>query len=350
MMVFALSVLACVTLVLLEGKLRPHYLRTGDTWAVQASHTGDPLRIGGLAVILAHLTGVVLEVRFLESATGLLVIVSAMPVFFAGVLEDWGKRVSPRDRLLAGFIAAILAVALLGVWVPRGDMAGVDWLMGFPFFAICLTVTFSAGLCHALNLVDGMNGLASIVSMSSSLGIASVALLASQTEIMVLGVSLAAAVAGFFLVNWPRARLFLGDAGAYTIGHILAWLAVLLLWRADAVAAPAMLLLLFWPLADALHTIIRRFAKRAAVSRPDKMHLHQKVRRTLDIVWFGRAQRSASNPMTTLVLLPFIVAPVVTGIALWNNAFGAWIALGAYLLAFSAAHPLLIWGCRRYRK
>ena len=350
MIVLALSFFVCVTFVLLEDKVRLHYLRTGDPSAVQASHSGDPLRIGGIAVLLAYVTGVTFAARGFEAETGLLVAASALPVFVAGLLEDWGQRVSPRDRLLAGFMSAILAVALLGVWAPRADIVGIDWLMGFPLFAICLTVTFSAGLCHALNLVDGMNGLASFVAMSSSLGIAFVALLSSQSEIMILAISLAAAVAGFFLLNWPRARLFMGDAGAYTIGHILAWMSLVLAWRTDEVAVPSLLLILFWPLADTTHTIVRRFSKRVAVSRPDKMHLHQKVQRTLEIVWFGRKNRLASNPIATLFLTPLIVTPVITGILLWNHVTVAWLALGAYLLAFFAAHPCLIWVCRKFHK
>jgi UDP-N-acetylmuramyl pentapeptide phosphotransferase/UDP-N-acetylglucosamine-1-phosphate transferase len=271
-------------------------------------------------------------------------------VFVAGLLEDWGLYVSPRGRLLAGFGSGILAVILLGAWSPRADIAGFDALMAFPVVAISLTVFFSAGYCHALNLVDGMNGLAATVSTTSALGIASVALKAGNTEIMVLATAVATAVGGFFFLNWPRARLFLGDGGAYAIGHILVWMAVLLVWSAEEVAVPSMLLLLFWPLADTLHTIARRLAKGFSVSCPDKMHLHQKVRRVLDIVRFGYKKRSISNPMTTLVLLPFILAPIVSGVVLWNHPLVAWIALGAFFSTFAMAHPLAIWVSWRFRK
>jgi UDP-N-acetylmuramyl pentapeptide phosphotransferase/UDP-N-acetylglucosamine-1-phosphate transferase len=350
LIVLFLSLVGCAMIVLLDDKLRPYYMRRGDCSAVQASHIGDPLRIGGIAVFLAFTIGVTAAVPDFEAATGLLIAASAIPVFGVGMLEDFGHHVSPRNRLIAGFISAIFAVALLGIWAPRADIVGIDWLMGFLPFAVCLTLVFSAGMCHAVNLIDGMNGLSSFVALSGSLGIAWVASLAGQAEVVILGIFLAAAVAGFFFLNWPMAQLFMGDAGAYAIGHILAWLALTLAWRTDDVAVPSLLLLLFWPLADTLHTIVRRFANRSTLTRPDKMHLHQKVQRTFEILLFGRKNRSASNPIATLFLMPFVVTPVITGILLWNHVIVAWLALGAYLLAFFAAHPCLIWLCRKFHK
>jgi ABC-type molybdate transport system permease subunit len=80
------------------------------------------------------------------------------------------------------------------------------------------------------------------------------------------------------------------------------------------------------------------------------MHLHQKVRRMLDIMWFGYRGRQRSNPLTTLVLLPFITAPVVTGTLLWDQPTAAWCALGAFMLAFSLAHPLTVRLAQKLRK
>jgi UDP-N-acetylmuramyl pentapeptide phosphotransferase/UDP-N-acetylglucosamine-1-phosphate transferase len=157
---------------MMESRISPLYLRSGDQLAVQASHEGEPLRIGGVAVFLAVLASTSIDSQVDKLGAGLLIVLSAFPVFVAGLLEDWGLYVSPRGRLLAGFGSGILAVILLGAWSPRADIAGFDALMAFPVVAISLTVFFSAGYCHALNLVDGMNGLAATVSTTSAFGIA----------------------------------------------------------------------------------------------------------------------------------------------------------------------------------
>lgn len=269
-------------------------------------------------------------------------LISVLPVFIAGLAEDLGYFVSPRSRIFFALVSAIVAVALTGVWVSRANSPILDWAMAVPAIGITLTVFFSAGFCHAVNLIDGMNGLAGTTIITGALGCFSVALLAAQPTIAFLALLLASAVAGFLLMNWPSARLFLGDAGAYSVGHLLVWLLILLSSYTAEAAIPALLLMIFWPLADVLHTMLRRWAKGVSILKPDRMHLHQKVRRALDIRFFGYRGRSRSNPLTTLILLPFIVSPVATGVIFWNNPGAAWFALCVYMGAFSLAHALII--------
>lgn len=322
----------------------------GDGLAVQSSHVGEPARVGGLAVLLSLMAVAPIQAVFQETYQTPLLLLSVLPVFIAGLAEDLGHRVSPRGRFLAATVSAIAAVSLLGAWAPRSDIPYLDAAMSLPLVAIILTVLFSAGFCHAVNLIDGMNGLASTVVTISALGCAAISAQAEQPEITGFALLLAAGTIGFLPLNWPYARLFLGDAGAYGLGHLLVWLPFLLAWKTDTVAVPALMLVIFWPLADVLHTILRRLAERASILQPDKMHLHQKVRRMLDIIWFGYQGRQRSNPLTTLVLLPFITVPVVTGTLLWDQPTAAWCALGAFMLAFSLAHPLTVRLAHKLRK
>jgi len=321
-----------------------------DGTAVQSSHVGNPLRLGGSVVIAGLAFAVALQMLNGDQSFALLLLLSVLPVFITGLAEDLGHHVSPRGRFLAAVFSGVAAIALLGVWVPKADIPGIDWAMATPAVAIILTVIFSAGLCHAVNLIDGMNGLAASVVTISALGYAAIATLASLPVVASFALLLVAATIGFLFLNWPVARLFLGDAGAYGLGHLLVWLMILLASLSSKVAVPALLLVIFWPLADVLHTILRRVADKVSILRPDRMHLHQKVRRTLDIVWFGYRGRYRSNPLTTIILLPFIIAPVVTGVLLWNNPGAAWFALGGYMLAFSAGHPLTTRLARRFRR
>lgn len=328
--------------------------RVGDGLARQASHVGEPLRLGGVAVLAGLIIWAIglRELSFYATSSPLAaqLLVSTLPVFLAGLAEDMGFRVSPKGRLLAAFISSVVAIALLREWAPRADIWGLDRAMLWPAFAIALTLIFASGFCHAVNLIDGMNGMAALVMGLGALGCAAVANASGQGDIMAMALAIAAAVTGFLLLNWPVARLFLGDAGAYGVGHLLIWLMILLAARSDAVAVPALLLLIFWPLADVLHTIMRRALAREAIFQPDRMHLHQKLRRMLDIVWLGYRARHISNPVTTLTLLPFFAAPVAAGVMLWDRPAAAWWALGGFALGFCAMHPAIVWISRRYRK
>ena len=350
MFVFFISLFYGVLLFYSHTHFRAFTKLRGDCLAVQSSHVGEPARVGGVAVLLSLLTVAIIRIVFQEADQTLLLLLSALPVFIAGLAEDFGHRVSPRGRFLAAIVSAIAAVSLLGAWAPRSDIPYLDAAMSLPFVAITLTVLFSAGFCHAVNLIDGMNGLASVVVTVSALGCAAISARAGQTEITVFALLLVAGTIGFIPLNWPYAHLFLGDAGAYGLGHLLVWLPILLVWKIDTVAVPALMLVIFWPLADIVHTILRRLATKAAIMHPDRMHLHQKVRRMLDLAWFGYRGRQRSNPLTTLILLPSITAPVITGVVLWDRPAAAWCSLGAFMLAFSLSHPAAVKLARRFRK
>jgi len=308
-----------------------------DGRAVQASHDGNPLRLGGIAIFAGLVAGMLAE-PWDNPVLPVLLIASAVPAVLGGLWEDLGYGVSPRHRLAAAFVAAALAALLLGTWVTRANLPGLDQVMAVVPLGLLLTITVAAGFCHATNLVDGMNGLASVVIIAAAVGLAVLAKGAGQGDLVLLAALLGAAMVGFFLFNWPVGFIFMGDAGAYGIGHVLIWIAFLLAARVPGVAVPALVLILFWPFADTLHSIARRVAGHESVFAPDRMHLHQKVRRCIEIAWLGGHHRKLSNPLTTLVLAPMIVAPVIAGVVLAHDARAAWVALAVFAVLFTLAH------------
>mgnify|MGYP005853347873 CR=1 FL=1 len=308
-----------------------------DATAVQASHVGDPLRLGGLAIFAGLVAGLLAEGRD-GSWMPVLVVVSAVPAVLAGLLEDLGYGVSAQHRLAAAFVSAALAVLLLGVWVTRADLPGLDRVLGLAPLAVPLTLMLSAGFCHATNLVDGMNGLAATVVISASVGIWMLAREAGLADVAAMAAVLGAAMAGFVVLNWPFGTVFMGDAGSYGVGHVLIWIAILLAARAPEIAMPALVLILFWPFADTLHSIARRLVSRSPVFAPDRMHLHQKMRRCIEIAFLGGAHRRRSNPLATLALAPMIVMPVIAGVALADDAPAAWAALAVFGMVFGLTH------------
>ena len=321
-----------------------------DSRARQASHVGEPVRYGGIAVFAGLWVGCFLLRGGTEELFFLLVLISAAPVILTGFAEDLGYEMSPRRRLLAAMVSAAVAIALLGVWVERADLPGFNWLMSIYPISLALTVLFSAGFCHAVNLIDGMNGLATTNAVLSALSLAVIAANTAETEVMLFALVLVACLTGFLALNWPSPQIFLGDAGAYGIGHLLAWIAILLVAWGDEVAVPALLLVLFWPLADVFHSIYRRLLDGKAAFQPDRMHLHHKVRRAIVLIYFGYNEKRISNPLTTLVLAPFMAMPIITGVLLWNQSANSWIALAVFIVAFAIAHKMITHWALRYRK
>ena len=336
--VFGIAMAMGLVIRMLEPSIRPRLRERRDCAAVQSSLDHDPLRLGGIAAFGAYLIGAIyVTVRF-DDAVGLVLIAAGAPVLIAGLSEDFGRLIPAKARFFAALGSALLCIVLLGEWAPRTDIPYFDALMVLAPVAIGMTVLFAGGLCHAVNLIDGMNGLGAVTVSSSAVGIGIVAYASGLPHIGTLAYVLAAATMGFVVMNWPKCRLLLGDAGAYGLGHLLVWLMLLVVINAPDVSVPALVLILFWPVADTLHSILYRALRKKKIFEPDRRHLHQKIRRCLEIALVGRNGRERANPLTTVVMTPLILIPVVTGVLLSENVPLAWMAMIFYAVVFGWLH------------
>ena len=102
-------------------------------------------------------------------------ILSALPVFVVGLAEDLGRLASPRNRLLAAAVSGALFILLMGQWIPRTDIPGLDLAMLWTPFAISLSLFLSVGISHAFNLIDGLNGLAATTAVGVALALSQIA-------------------------------------------------------------------------------------------------------------------------------------------------------------------------------
>jgi UDP-N-acetylmuramyl pentapeptide phosphotransferase/UDP-N-acetylglucosamine-1-phosphate transferase len=110
------------------------------------------------------------------------------------------------------------------------------------------------------------------------------------------------------------------------MGFVLAWLGVAVIINVPAVSPWAILLTVFWPLADTVLAVYRRARRSKGAMLPDRLHVHQLVMRGLEICVLGRKRRHISNPLTTVVLAPFVIAPQVVAVLLWHDNRSAFFA------------------------
>ena len=121
------------------------------------------------------------------------------------------------------------------------------------------TIFATVGVVNAFNLIDGLNGLSSYVTISIACSLSIISFRVSEVQFAVFLVLLIAAVLGFLILNFPFGKIFLGDGGAYALGHLLVWSAILLINRAPEISPFAILLIFFWPVADTGLAIWRRW-------------------------------------------------------------------------------------------
>ena len=121
-------------------------------------------------------------------------------------------------RLLATMASGVLAWLLTGIALNRLDVHGLDWIMALTPVAVLFTAFAVGGVANAINIIDGFHGLASGTTIIALLALAAICLRADDPQLALACIMVAAAVGGFWLVNYPWGKLFMGDGGAYFVG------------------------------------------------------------------------------------------------------------------------------------
>ena len=128
-----------------------------------------------------------------------LLILSAAPVFVAGLAEDFGYSVSPKFRLIASAASSLIAILLFKVWLDSLGIPGVDTLLMFAPFGILFTIFAAVGVVNAFNLIDCLNGLSSYVTISVAFALSIIAFQTGNTQISIFLVLIVSSVLGL----WP---------------------------------------------------------------------------------------------------------------------------------------------------
>lgn len=352
-----ISLVAFLVGGLIIASQRWHGRFTGDTDLnkPQASHSQAIPRIGGVAVFAGSFAGLLVLGRPDNTTLNWFwpaLFLAAVPVFVAGVVEDITKDVGSGKRLLAAFVSAALAWWFFG-GVSRVGVPWLDsWLSFWPV-SLIFTVLAVGGCTHAMNLIDGMNGLAGMVSCLIAVSLALVAYQVNDLAIFVIALSMASAIIGFLVWNFPFGRVFLGDGGAYFIGFILAQLAVQLVARNPSISPFYALAVLFYPVFETLFSICRRRLRRVRVDEPDALHLHQLIFRRLVRVTFSRDQRhrvpALCNALTSPYLWVLCLTVLIPATIFWDNAVVLCLSMVLFATLYWWLYRRLVaWRCPRW--
>lgn len=349
-LVFVVSLFSNFVIILFVRR-KPTSIRRNDTKAVQASHVIPVARIGGLSVLIALAFA---TLPFIETTNSwpnyLLLLLTVLPVFFVGLFEDLGYFSSPRIRLLAAVFSGAVFILLFGFWIQRTDIPGLDFVIQWVPIGIGFSLFLAAGINHGFNLIDGLNGLSSLTAVGVALSLAVIshqAGLVGHRDILIILIS---AISGFLVFNFPFGKIFIGDGGAYAIGHILVWMAISILHVAQNVTPLAMLLIFFFPVVDTLLAIWRRMYLGTPISQPDRMHFHQLAMRGIQIIVLGQKRQHIANPLATIFVLPFAFTPMLAGVLLALDRVKATVALLLFTAIFLASYKICMWSVRQYRR
>jgi UDP-GlcNAc:undecaprenyl-phosphate/decaprenyl-phosphate GlcNAc-1-phosphate transferase len=312
--------------------------------------------LGGLAMLGGLVIGMLVAWQldafddvFAGSTEALGVVLAAALMLGVGVIDDLREVSAPAKLagiVLSGSVLVISGVSILVLRIPfQGTfLLSADW-------SYLLSVLWVVGLANAINLIDGLDGLAAgVVAIASgaffvySLQLGDAGLLQAGNVGPLLAVIVLGMCLGFLPHNFHPARIFMGDGGALMLGLLLAASTMVVGGRTDQpfsgqsffFFAPLFIVVLILgvPILDTLLAIIRRAARRTGVASADKDHLHHRLmrlghghRRSVLILWAWSA-----------LLSGFVLYPTISG---RGNAIVPLGIAALGLLLYTVLHPTL---------
>jgi len=278
-------------------------------------HTKLMPRLGGLAMFLAFVGALAVAVFLVAGEQSHVVwgiLLGGSLVMLVGAFDD-RYDLSPKVKLLGQIIAACVVVSF-GVKVdfvtlPFGAGTNLESWVSVP-----ITILWIVGVTNAINLIDGLDGLAAGVSAIATGTILVLALMMGNVTVALLCTVLLGSILGFLVFNFHPAKIFMGDSGALFLGFSLATLSVLGFKQATLVSFVVPIFILGVPLSDTFFAIIRRIVNKKPISVADKNHLHH------CLLGLGLSHRN-----TVLVIYGIASVFALSAILLSNVA--QWVAL-----------------------
>lgn len=261
--------------------------------------------LGGLAIYFSFIITLMLKTGSLSRPeTG--IIIGATIIAIGGFLDD-KFEIRPWQKLMFQVVAALVLTAHgVVIGLITNPVSNSELYINVGILAVPLTVIWVVGITNALNLIDGLDGLAAGVAFISAVTIFIIALTNKNagTEAAVLTIILAGAILGFLPYNFNPASIFMGDTGAQLLGFLLAAISIKgAIKSATAFAIAVPILALGIPIYDTLFAMIRRKINGKPIMQADKGHLHHRL---LDM---GLTQRQA-------VIIMYLISAVLGSFAI----------------------------------
>ena len=334
-LLIAFLVSTLTTLLIIRYQHLHAHLSSDHQNGPQKFHSKQTPRVGGIGIFLALIIAALYHffTNVPEYPIKFWVLLCCLPVFNIGLTEDITKKIGVKLRLFFTALGAALAIWLLKISITSIDIPGIDYLLGITIISSCFTVLAITGLANAYNIIDGFNGLASMVAIVTLLAIAYVGLKVADLTIVSMALVLVGAIAGFFIWNYPRGLIFLGDGGAYLIGFYIAILSILLVQRHHEVSPWFALLINAYPIFETLFTIWRRKVHQGKnPGLPDGAHFHSIIYRRI-IRWAEVSNENntsfSRNARTSPYLWLLSTLAIFPAVLWWNYT---WVLEGFALI------------------
>ncbi|MBN1526075.1 MAG: undecaprenyl/decaprenyl-phosphate alpha-N-acetylglucosaminyl 1-phosphate transferase [Candidatus Omnitrophica bacterium] len=219
--------------------------------------------LGGLAIFFAFLIAVLTKVDLISSGYVQAMIGGIFILIMIGLIDD-KMGMMPNIKLLGQFLAALVAIKA-GVRIEFFNNYYLDVIFSYLWII---------GITNAFNLLDNMNGLSAGIAVISAAFLGTVAYMSGQGMVAALSFAVAGSALGFLKHNFPKASIFMGDAGSLVLGYLLATIAILASWKTSSWTTSIMIpiLILGYPIFDTTLVTVVRMLERRSIFQGGKDH------------------------------------------------------------------------------
>ncbi|EIT86930.1 glycosyl transferase family protein [Fictibacillus macauensis ZFHKF-1] len=273
-------------------------------------HVKPMPRWGGLGIFIGVIAGYFASGLYEMHLNG--IIIGAVIIIALGLIDD-RFELSAKVKLVGQIIAAVV-VASTGLKMDLLTIPFIDTFHLDPWAAYIATIFWIIAITNAINLIDGLDGLAAGVSVIVTITIAIMAGVNGNMMILTLALIVAASTLGFLLFNFNPAKIFMGDAGSMFLGYSISILSLLGLYKSVTLFSFVVpIIILGVPVFDTSFAIIRRMANKKPISAPDKGHLHHRL------INLGMSHRKTVLVIYALSIIFSVAAIVFESSTLWGS-------------------------------
>lgn len=234
-------------------------------------------RLGGLAIFIGFMVSILLFVNITREMKSILL--GVVIIVILGVVDDIMALPAMLKfvvQIIAALIPAMNGVRILAFSNPNVFSDNLYWVLNG--LSIPVTVLWIVAITNAVNLIDGLDGLANGVSAISATTMLAIALMGGETQVCLILAALVGACVGFMPYNMNPAKMFMGDTGATFLGYILATMSIQGLFKYYAVISFVVpFLILGLPIFDTAFAFIRRIAHGQSPMHADRSHIHHRL-------------------------------------------------------------------------
>ena len=265
--------------------------------------------IGGLAIFYGFIVSVLCFATIDRETMSILI--GSVIIVTVGVIDDISDMraiIKLLCQIIAAAIVVYCDVRIEHFANPFSVWFGPPYIVMNYWVSVAVTMIWIVGVCNAVNLIDGLDGLAVGVSSITSMSLLALTLISDNPNVAILTAAVAGAGFGFLPYNFNPAKIFMGDTGALFLGFILACISIQGFLKMSAIISFAIpILVLGLPIFDTLYAIIRRVMTGRSPMSPDRGHLHHRL---LDMGFSQRQTVAILYTMTAALCLTAVVVSI----------------------------------------